>query len=122
MKEEYQELGVDVIYEKIEGHWSEFRCYEIVYTSNNKNSYEKLGAISSEDTTENIDEAQTLVKGIVKWDGCCHYTFGDEDGYIHLCGGNSVKRLSEIIKKIYNRCGELMNEKRDTQLEDFPIK
>ncbi len=130
MKEEYPELDVVVVYENVSGSWSEFKCYEVTghYADDNgkytKNIYEKEGAKSSEDTTENIDEAQTLVRGVVKWDGCSHYTFGDEDGYIHLCGGSNVKNLSEIIKKIYNRCGELMRENGGLIIieEEFPIK
>lgn len=63
--------------------------------------YERKGATASHDTTNSLEEAQTLIMGRIKWDACSHVTFGDKDGYIHLCGGRSWFYLIEVIKRIW---------------------
>ncbi len=93
---------------KTEGHSLEFEVFEITgrykdektgeYT---KPVYEKRGATSSNDDTENLDEAQTLIRGLVKWDACSHVHFGDETGYIHLCGGRSWFNLLQATKRVW---------------------
>lgn len=60
--------------------------------------------------TSNFDEAERYVDGFVKWDGCAHYYFGDESGYLHLCGPESVTKLSDTLRVIFERCGEIMQE------------
>jgi hypothetical protein len=55
----------------------------------------------TEDETENLDEAQTMVKGLIKWDACSHIYFGDKDGYLHLCGGRNWFCFQEAIKRIW---------------------
>lgn len=118
MIESYPELLLTVIYSYSE-HWTDFRAYEIIYTEDTgKHFYEIKGSTGSGDETSDIKEAQTYIKGVVKWDGCCHYYFGDEDGYIHLCGGGNIKNLMEVVKKIYNRSGELMSSRDKIE---FPI-
>jgi hypothetical protein len=73
--------------------------------------YERKGATSSNDDTDTIDEAQTLIHGKVKWDGCSHYYFGDEEGYIHLCGKLNIQQIAEVLQRVYFKCGEIMGEK-----------
>ena len=81
-----------------------FYIYEItgVEISKNRKTYEKIGAISSEDETYGLENAQTLLKGYIKWDGCSHVSFGDKDGNIHLCGDHSWKIIHEAIKRVWN--------------------
>lgn len=67
--------------------------------------------------TESFTEAERYVDGCVKWDGCAHYYFGDEQGYLHLCGPKSVAKLGETIRVIFQRCGELMQEAGTNLLE-----
>lgn len=120
--ETYKDLDITIKFE-FTATWTDFWCYEIIGYSSNDNecfsvpNYERKGSTGSGDDTQKIEEAQSLISGVVKWDGCSHYTFGDE-GYIHLCGKRNVKNISEIIKFIYNRCGELMESKDKTE---FPI-
>ena len=123
IQESYPEIDLTVIYEYLP-HWTDFKAYEIIGHEQGDNNkfdvpmYEMKGAKSSDETTKNIEEAQTLISGVVKWDGCSHYTFGDKDGYIHLCGNQSIKNIIQAIKKIYNRSGELMERK---DIDEFPI-
>lgn len=69
--------------------------------------YPRKGEDCSADTS-NFDEAERYVDGFVKWDGCAHYYFGDDNGYLHLCGPESVAKLSNLLPVIFQRCGEIM--------------
>lgn len=73
--------------------------------------------------TANFDEAERYVEGFVKWDGCAHYYFGDETGYLHLCGPESVTKLSSTLSAIFQRCGEIMHEAgTDTLPGEFQVR
>lgn len=86
----------------------EFEVFEITAHSQDKNggftvkNYERKGATSSDGITENLDEAQTLIRGLIKWDACSHVTFGDEKGYIHLCGGRSWFNFMKATERIWD--------------------
>jgi hypothetical protein len=125
-KEIYKDIGMIVLYEhEPSGAHVNFKCYEISGYSQGVLGlfdipfFSKKGAESSDDTTEKIEDAQTLICGTVKWDGCCHYNFGDEDGYIHLCGKHSTKNLIEVIQRVYNHSGKLMKDSADKT--EFPL-
>lgn len=68
--------------------------------------YELKGASSSDDVTKNIDEAQTLITGYIKFDGCSHVNFGDNDGYIHICGTENWTKIIETMCKIHELARE----------------
>ena len=115
--EKYKEYTI--VYEP-SSHYVDFTIFEIIgYSKGNKDYdipiYEKKEAKDSSDDTNDIKEAETLIKGHVKWDGCSHYYFGGKDGYIHLCGKSNIDDISDVIKKIYYRCGELMGENSDKE-------
>lgn len=59
--------------------------------------------------TQSFETAVRYAEGFVKWDGCSHVEFGDdEDRYIHLCGKSDFDKLATVLAAIYARCGELM--------------
>lgn len=61
------------------------------------------------DNSESFETAERYFEGFVKWDGCSHIEFGDdEDRYLHLCGRESFDKLGLIIAAVFERCGELM--------------
>jgi len=70
--------------------------------------YWRKGADSSMDDTEDFNDAERYISGSVKWDGCSHFNFGDEEGYLHLCGGSDIGKLQNTLRVIYERCGALM--------------
>lgn len=72
--------------------------------------YERKGATSSGDHVTDPHDAEPLVNGTVKWDGCSHVFFGEADnsGYIHLCGREAWDTLVDVLPRIYERCGQLM--------------
>lgn len=98
-----------------------FKVVEIVARLADSNSieYELEGAQDSMDTTGDFDKAQRFISGFVKWDGCSHFYFGDNQGYIHLCGRREIQKISDLIKIIYNNCGMLITSYK---LEnEFPV-
>lgn len=104
-----------------------FSVYEIVGRCEDKNGewtkpfYEKKGAKSSDDTTENLAEAQTLIHGYIKWDACSHIYFGDEEGYIHVCGGESWFQLMEAIKRIWAIACEKLPREHSAEMFDSKL-
>jgi hypothetical protein len=54
--------------------------------------------------SENIPQERELyLKGTIKWDGCSHIYFGNEDndGYIHMCGKGCFNKHIEIINALW---------------------
>ncbi len=70
--------------------------------------YARKGAEASGDEVTDPREAERYFEGSVKWDGCSHVNFGDENGYLHLCGGAHFQKLAATLESVYERCGELM--------------
>jgi len=60
------------------------------------------------DMTIDLDRAEILVKGSIKWDGCSHNTFGDRNGYIHACSRSEMVRFGELFNKLFEIAQELM--------------
>lgn len=105
--------------------WVEFSVYEVVGNYEgplglwNKHIYEKKGATSSEDTTEDIKEAQPMVHGTIKWDTCSHVYFGDE-GYIHMCGGFNWRNFREILDRVFKTAEGMLKEgHNDDMFEEY---
>lgn len=89
----------------------DFQVYEkIAWENGDRNLpyYEGKGGCGMDDkSTKNIDGANRYIQGFVKWDGCSHINFGEEDGYIHLCGSRSFKDMIFILERIYKDCCEI---------------
>lgn len=62
------------------------------------------------------EDRELYLKGFIKWDSCCHFNFGQEDGYIHLCGVESLKQHCWLIEQLYKLAFKLMG--RDPDPED----
>lgn len=91
----------------------DFSVYEITGRSEDKDTkqfteriYARKYATSSEDETRDIELAETLLRGIIKWDACSHLNYGDENGYVHTCGYLSWKQMHEVIKRVWNYATE----------------
>lgn len=52
-------------------------------------------------------ESELYLKFYMKWDGCCHVWFGEEDeegkqdGYLHLCGADSWDKHIALMRWLY---------------------
>jgi hypothetical protein len=62
--------------------------------------YERAGAGSSSDLVENIDDAETLIEGSIKWDGCGNLAISP-DVMLHLCGYRSVQQFTTLLDRLY---------------------
>lgn len=56
------------------------------------------------------DRVEKLLSGMVKWDGCSHFYYGDEDGYVHLCGLYEVESLQLLSSFVFRQAFEIMGE------------
>jgi hypothetical protein len=55
------------------------------------------------DNDDNPTEKEQYIKGSIKWDGCSHINFGDEDGYMHLCGNFYFQLLKKTLDALWDR-------------------
>ena len=112
-----EDYGITVRYRVCEA-FVEFFAAEVLYLAENRRWYGRKGDFSPmNNPTKELDEAERLIEGSVKWDGCANYNFGDDNGYLHLCGAINVDDLAKVITEIHRRCGELMTEAGTNLLE-----
>lgn len=50
-----------------------------------------------------MDDLEMFIKGIIKWDGCSHIYFGDEDGYLHLCGNKYFEDVKKVLDAVWRK-------------------
>ena len=53
------------------------------------------------DDSYDINDDELVLKGLIKWDGCSHVNFGDNSGYMHLCGKSHWIQFTEMLPKVY---------------------
>lgn len=77
-----------------------------------KKNFARRGAIHSLDTTYELDDAQRVFSGSIKWDGCSDIDFfPDEEGNNHFCGKQSAIDLGLLLGEAYGFAKEIMGEK-----------
>jgi hypothetical protein len=91
---------------RVFSHWIEFTVFEIGMGSDGAGGFtvphfHRKGAADSGDMTTDRAEAEPYVRGTIKWDGCSHVYFGDEDGYLHLCGRRSFDDLRALLDRAW---------------------
>jgi hypothetical protein len=71
--------------------------------------------------TDDFDKMERFIDGWIKWDGCSHINFGDENGYLHLCGGRHYESVIWVLR--YTSELALKHaEKLDPSCADFPLQ
>jgi hypothetical protein len=48
-----------------------------------------------------IIEDEKYLSAYIKWDGCSHFWFGDEDKYQHLCGKTAVDNHCKVLQAVW---------------------
>lgn len=112
-------FGVTVAYTVGNSH-VDFFAAEVTGTDVDETNpiYWRIGATSSmDDPATELKDAERYVEGSVKWDGCSHLWFGDENAYIHVCGKSDFVKLATTLAAIYERCGQLMKENGSNTLD-----
>jgi hypothetical protein len=46
-------------------------------------------------------DIELYLKGTIKWDGCSHINFGDNKGYIHICGQHFWEAHVKMMEILY---------------------
>jgi len=88
----------------VSDHWADVVVYEIVgRDENNKALFNNKEAVSEPDV-ESHAEAEPVLTGFVKWDGCSQFDMGNQ----HLCGADSFTKHIALLRHIYHRAFELM--------------
>lgn len=79
---------------QIEGHFVSFIIHEVTswIDDNMPLDYEKY------------------LSGTVKWDGCSHVNFGENDGYLHLCGKYYWDQHCLLIQTIWDICSKKIKD------------
>lgn len=76
-----------------------------------RRNYERKDSRSSNDQTDNIDEAQRMLEGSVKWDGCSNIQFFPDDGaYTHFCGKNGAMEIGQVLATVYDLARVMMGD------------
>jgi len=84
-----------MVYYELGRHYLKFEVYQI-------NSWYM-------DNTPNNGDLEEFIRGTIKWDGCSHINFGDENGYLHLCGLNYFKDVSKVLKAVWKKASETID-------------
>jgi hypothetical protein len=96
----WDDLEAVLVVKKLEDSWFEWDVVEIVgrLLPPEKNyatakpeewtqpEYLLMGGKNRNYTTDDISQAERMISGVIRWDGCSHFYFGpNTSGYIHLC-------------------------------------
>lgn len=64
---------------------------------------------------KDMEDTSPILNGQIKWDGCSHNYFGEEEmkGYIHGCSRKDMVRLGAIFDALFDLAATLMPENRE---------
>jgi len=105
MIEHYENYSVDYDYKSGEAVCN-FKIYEKYGDAKEGPLFNKN--VEGCDEGVSIEEADVWCKGFIKWDGCGHWTF--LDNYMHLCGIFHVNNFRDILLRVHDKCGEIIQE------------
>lgn len=80
--------------------------------------FQRKNAENGMDVTGSLDEAERVLEGDVKWDGCSNLNFfPDCGGNEHFCGKNSAIELGLVLSALYDDARELMGPEKVFDLD-----
>lgn len=82
------------------GGWNEGRPTEPIYDDGDGNLVSEAAAPS-------------YLRALIKWDGCSHVYFGEEGGYVHICGAESWANHCKLMEWLYKEAIKLMPQLGD---------
>lgn len=91
----------------------DFRVYE-AHSWNDPNGrkvmWERRGGSSSNDMTDNLDDAELTLGGFIRWDGCSNWNWGDDDdpAMIHYCSKAQAEAVGQVFARLYVIAGDYM--------------
>lgn len=92
-----------------DGYYLTFWVLPTVHCDGNPVEYQQAGADCGMTFTSDPDEADALIHGSVKWDGCMNYEVGYERDWamLHACGRRHALAIAEAINHVYDRAAKL---------------
>lgn len=69
----------------------------------------KDALVLPQDLTTDIEAAETIIRGSIKWDGCSDLTMG----YMHHCGPSEVIKLGKLFEAIFEQAKEVLGSHCD---------
>jgi len=94
-RQEYPIYEIETV--KAEEHYWDFKVFEITSWDPTK----------SDNPIDNIIDKESIIGGFIKWDGCSHFYFGEEDekgnrdSYLHICSSHNFKRIAKLLEYLY---------------------
>lgn len=84
--------------------------YPLFETSEGGMVYQLKDAPGQPDPTTDIDQAECLMRGTIKWDGCMDLMLGDSRGSIHFCGRHSALIFDRAIRAVFEIAEQRMSK------------
>ena len=106
-------LNATVVFEVDEDstQYLQFKVYKHLYTEGATIFYEH--ATLQNKHTKLLSEAEILLSGSIKWDGCVHWNLGSDTGYLHTCEPHEISDFAGIILYAYNLGVSILNKEAD---------
>lgn len=107
--EQHPEIGYAIRVRVGEGeHHVDAEVLELLSLPGDPPEYQQRGAKYSPCCTSDIEQAQRLLHGSIKWDGCSNIEFDQEDGALHFCGRRSVVAVGLVLGLLYDLARRVM--------------
>lgn len=89
----------------------EVKCLQL-HDDGNGEPYKfiKKGSTHSGVYTQEPDEGENLIIGVIKWDGCSDVEFTSP---MHGCSRSDMTRIGELFERLFDLAGELMPEHKE---------
>lgn len=107
MIETFPELMATIEMSLRNTHVVSFTVYTVVGFSGDVPSWE----IAGDDRcgwTEDFANAEWLIRGDLKWDGCVNYNMNQDECMLHECDPSAFENQAKIWRKVYIMAQQLM--------------
>lgn len=86
----------------------EYPRFEIQYEFTDMSFTGTVYEINSWTDVGKYDESDKskYLEGYIKWDGCSHFSFGDDNGYLHLCGKSYIDEVGKVLEAFWKLAEE----------------
>lgn len=101
-----------------------YKIFEII-TDEKSNHYVDftVNEIISWGDGKTPEDTEHYLQAYMKWDNCNHFWFGDKspddngtDGYLHICGGESMVNHIMLMEFLYDYAFEVMGRENGEEL------
>lgn len=107
----YEDVRVSVKY-RVAGDWVDFVAAEFfdctLADGSVSRQYAKSGSPTNNPTETDFDNAQAIMTGHVKWDGCANFDLQPDECMVHFCSEKGIADFALIMRCIYREAGAMM--------------